>query len=205
MIFVFVGPSGAGKKTVIEKVVRDRPMFHLVVSYTTRPRKDGEVDGVDYHFVTREQFLEMAAKHKFVEHKEVHGGHLYGTPTKELLGTRTTILEIDVEGAKEIKRKFPAAHTIFLLPPSYAALEERLRTRKRDTEEEIAGRLARAVHEVGEASWADHWIINDEAERAARDIKALMVRLALNRHRLFPEYRDPELLRAVLSTFPCAA
>jgi guanylate kinase len=176
-LFVVAGPSGTGKDTLIEEVMKDHDL-HLSVSATTREPRPGEVDGRDYIFVSDEEFESLAARGAFLEWKEVFGrryGTLAGEVDSALASGRDVILEIDVQGAREVKSKVPDAKLIFIMPPSMEELEARLRSRKADGESEISDRIDIAPREmvIGEREF-DVIIVNDDIERAAGELaKAL--------------------------------
>ena len=151
----------------------------LSVSCTTRPPRGTESDGKWYNFVTEEDFQQMVARGEFLEHAQVFGKHWYGTPRKWLEQARAQkkdlVLEIDVQGALQVKRKVPDAMAVFVLPPSRAELEKRIRARGQDSEEEIVRRLERARQEMLSYSSYDFAIINDNLERAGQEAQAIAV------------------------------
>ncbi len=167
--FVVSAPSGTGKTTVCRAVVSRDPAIVFSVSHTTRPPRAGERDGVDYHFVSREEFLRLAGEGAFLEHAE-YRGQLYGTSwaaiEAPLRAGRDVLLEIEVQGARQVRLRRPDARFVFLLPPSLEILEERLRGRGTESEELIARRLAVARQELGEVERYDYVVVNDELERA---------------------------------------
>lgn len=176
---VISGPSGVGKSTVVRKVLEQlEPHVRLSVSATTRAPRPGEVDGVDYHFLSDEEFLERLAAGKFLEAAEVFGrGHWYGTLWAEvsssLAAGKWVILEIDVQGASAVVDRFPEAITIFIRTQSLADLEKRLRSRGTETEEAIERRLAVARGELELADRYRHQVINDDIDAAAKKIVAI--------------------------------
>lgn len=177
-LFVISAPSGTGKTTVLGEVRRRCPGLRFSVSCTTRRPREGEVEGREYRFVTRERFDEMRSKGGFVEWAEVHG-ELYGTPRdfidEQLKGGRDTLLDIDVQGACSIKRIYPDAVTIFLLPPSIEELERRLKGRGTDAPEKIALRLANAKREMAEKGSYDHVVVNDDVSKAASELEKILL------------------------------
>ncbi len=172
MLLIISGPSGVGKTTITRAIERSIPDSVFSVSYTTRPPTGVDVEGVDYHFVTSEEFDRRAAAGEFIE-TAVFAGNKYGTPlgpiTAQVSRGRLMILEIDVEGAKQVKAKLPDAFGLFILPPSEDVLLGRLRDRKREPEDVIQRRFRSAQQEIAEARRCgayDHFIINDDLQRA---------------------------------------
>ncbi len=168
LLFVVSGPSGAGKGTICGEVVR-RTEVELSVSATTRSPRKGEVHGKDYFFMTEEEFLEIVRKDGFVEYVENFGKH-YGTPEafvrEKLKSGRDLILEIDVQGAAKIRRKFPQCVQIFILPPSLEELKRRILSRGTESPESVALRLKQAMDEVECLGTYDYFIVNDQVEQA---------------------------------------
>ena len=171
ILFILSGPSGAGKGTLRERLFRMLDGLSFSVSCTTRAPRPGETDGVDYRFVAEEEFLRRRDAGDFLEWAGVHG-HFYGTLTadvkKALDDGRDILLEIDVQGALQVKKKISGAVTIFVAPPSMKALEERLRGRSTETEQDIALRLCNARREMGESSKYDFTVVNDDIDAAAQ-------------------------------------
>jgi len=176
LVLIISGPSGSGKSTLVKKIL-ELPGTMLSVSCTTRPPRGTESDGKWYNFVTEEDFQQMVARGEFLEHAQVFGKHWYGTPRKWLEQARAQkrdlVLEIDVQGALQVKRKAPDAMAVFVLPPSRAELEKRIRARGQDSEEEIVRRLERARQEMLSYSSYDFAIINDNLERAGQEAQAI--------------------------------
>ena len=178
IMLVVSGPAGSGKGTVNSMLLK-RDDFAFSVSATTRAARPGEVDGVNYHFITRESFLERIDSGDMLEYTE-YCGNFYGTPLKEaeevLRSGKNLILEIEVEGAMNVKRKYPDAVLVLLLPPSYSVQEARLRGRGTETEEKILLRLARAKEEVALADCYDYVVYNydDKADEAAAHILSIV-------------------------------
>lgn len=179
---VICAPSGTGKTTLVRRLEKEFPRFAVSVSCTTRPPREGEVDGVDYAFIGRETFTELRDAGYFAEWAEVHG-NFYGTPlkaTRDLLSAgRDVLFDIDVQGAAQLRRTLPDALFVFLLPPSRAELEKRLRSRGTESGETLRRRLENARTELAQANWFNVWIINDDLERAYGDLAAVYRAAAL--------------------------
>ena len=179
ILTVISGPAGSGKGTVISTLMEKNPKFRYSVSATSREPRPGEINGVNYTFVTKEEFSEMITEGKFLEHAEYVGDY-YGTPVdyiKENVDQGyNIILEIDLQGALQIKSKFREAVLIMLIPPSFKALEERLRGRGTESEDKILQRLARAKEEVGFFESYDYVVINEDGkyEQAAEEINNII-------------------------------
>lgn len=176
LVFIVSGPSGSGKSTLVKKL-RELPGMLFSVSCTTRPPRPTETNGEWYNFVSQEEFQRMVDAGEFLEHAQVFGKHWYGTPRKWLDQARATgqdlVLEIDVQGAEQVKHKLPNAILVFILPPSRAELERRLRQRSEDSAEEVQRRLERARDEMLRYKDYDHVVVNDDAERAGREVQAI--------------------------------
>jgi len=174
---VLTGPSGVGKGTLV-KLLRERhPDLYLSVSATTRSPRDGEVDGQDYFFVSRDRFMAMAEAGDLLEWAEF-AGNCYGTPrqpiVERLARGEQVLLEIELEGARQVKTTFPEAFRVFVLPPSLDELERRLRSRGQDTEAAIERRLARAREEVAAADEFDQQVVNDDLDKALIQLESIM-------------------------------
>ncbi len=176
LVLIVSGPSGSGKSTLVEKILQ-LPGTMLSVSCTTRAPRKTETDGKWYNFVTEAEFQQMVAAGEFLEYAQVFGKNWYGTPRKWLEQARRDrldlVLEIDVQGAVQVKRNLPGAMAVFVLPPSREDLERRIRARGQDSEEEIHRRLDRARQEMLSYSSYDFAIINDDLERAGREVQAI--------------------------------
>ena len=176
-LFVISGASGVGKGTVLELMMKERPDLSFSVSATTRPPRPGEVDGKEYFFVDLDQFRDMVAKDEFLEHAE-YVANSYGTPKayveKKLNEGMNVLLDIEVQGALQVHQKMPEAVMVFIIPPSMAELEKRLRSRGTDSERKIEARLIRAKEEYAAADFYDYIIINDDADKAAKEFSAII-------------------------------
>jgi guanylate kinase len=175
MIYVVSGPSGCGKSTLIRRVLSRLDGVRFSVSHTTRERRKSEVEGKDYYFVTREQFLRMVENNAFVEWAVVHGAH-YGTSRRELgrSGDGDVILDIDVQGAAQVREKIRGAVFIFVLPPSFQALRRRLEERHLDSAASIRKRLATAMKEVRSCGRFDYVVVNDDLATAVRELESIL-------------------------------
>jgi guanylate kinase len=172
-ILVITGPSGVGKGTLIRGLLEQVPGLELAVSATTRKPRDGEVNGVDYHFLSEQDFDRRVAAGEFVEHAE-YAGNRYGTLRSELSRpARGIVLEIDVQGARQVRESLPEAVLIFIEPPSFEDLERRLVARASDRPEQIERRLAAARDELEAAGEFDHRIVNDDLQRALQELSGL--------------------------------
>ena len=188
MLLIISGPSGVGKTTITRGVERGIPDAVFSVSATTRPKTPADVDGVDYHFVTDEEFLRMRANHEFLETADIYGKR-YGTPRawveEHMRRGRLVILEIDVEGAKQVKAKIPGAFGIFVMPPTESVLLERLRSRKREDEAAIQRRFAEAKREIENARSCgvyNVFLVNEKIDEAiARAVAAVNAERARRR------------------------
>lgn len=174
-LIVLTGPSGVGKGTLLRSLRQRHPELYLSISATTRDPRPGEVDGVDYYFLSRPEFQEKIAQDAFVEWAEFAGNY-YGTPRQSLetqmAQGQWVILEIEVEGARQVRRSFPEALLVFVRPPSFAELERRLRGRDRDSEDAIQRRLERAKEELQAADEFDVQVTNAVVEEAIRELEA---------------------------------
>ena len=199
LVLIFSGPSGSGKSTLVQRVL-ELPGTMPSVSCTTRPRRATEASGKCYDFVTSEQFDAMVARGEFLEYARVFGKHSYGTPKKWLDESRSKgidlVLEIDVQGAAQVKEKLPESVAIFILPPSRQELERRLRSRGMDADDEIARRLAKAKGEIELAEkFYDFCVVNDDVERAGREAQAIVTALRCS------SLRRREVVKQVLGSF----
>jgi guanylate kinase len=177
LLFVVSAPSGTGKTTVVEHLVGLTSRLRQSVSYTSRARREGEVDGVDYNFVSRPVFEDMVRQGAFLEWAEIYGD-LYGTSradTERLLSAGTdVVLVIDVQGGRQVRGQVPEAVGVFVLPPTFDALAARLRGRNKDSEAAIARRLATARREVDAVTEYDYVVVNDDLERCVKEVDAII-------------------------------
>lgn len=179
-LVVVTGPSGAGKGTLIRRLVDRRPDLEVAVSATTRARRAGEVDGRDYHFLSEGEFTERVHAGDFLEHVQYVSGHRYGTLHSELerimTGGRSCILELETVGARRVKELLPDTVTVFVCPPSFEELERRLRDRATESTGEIGERLDLARRQAREAGDFDHVVVNDDLERAVEELDRVLTR-----------------------------
>jgi guanylate kinase len=178
LLFVVSAPSGTGKTTVVERLVSILPDLALSRSYTSRPARPGEADGVDYNFITRPRFEEMIAGNAFLEWADVFG-NLYGTSAadaeSQLAAGRDLVLVIDVQGARQVRTRCTGTVGIFVMPPSYDELEQRLRGRSKDRETAIQRRLQTAREEVAAFIEYDYVVVNDELEACVERLRAIVM------------------------------
>jgi guanylate kinase len=178
---VVTGPSGAGKGTLIRRLVERRPDLEVAVSATTRPRRDGETGGRHYHFLSGEEFERRVSGGEFLEHVVFVSGHRYGTLNAEieriLAAGRSCILELETAGARRVKELRPDAVTIFIAAPSFDELERRLRARATESAGEISERLELARRQTLEKDEFDHVVVNDDLDRAVAELGALVDRV----------------------------
>ena len=176
-LYVITAPSGAGKTSLVKALMEREAKLRFSVSFTTRKRRANEIDGRDYHFVSREEFERMIARGDFLEHAEVYD-NAYGTGLRSveeaLRAGELLLLEIDWQGARQVRSRLPAARSIFILPPARAALEARLRARSTDSDAVIARRLQDAAHDIAHWNEFDYVVINDRFEAAVDDLIAIV-------------------------------
>lgn len=199
-LFIIAAASGTGKTSLVKALIEGDERLGVSVSHTTRAPRPGEVDGVNYHFTDREAFLAEVARGHFLEHAEVFG-NLYGTSRtwveQRLEEDHDVILEIDWQGAQIVRQLMPQALSVFILPPSLPALEQRLTGRGTDSDEVIAHRLSEAIADIGHYDEFDYLVINDDFATALADLKAI-VRAARQSHRA-QSRRQAGLIRKLLS------
>jgi guanylate kinase len=176
-IFIVSAASGTGKTTLVSRLSAHQPDIRISISHTTRAPREGEQNGVHYHFVSRTEFEEMIAGNMFIEHANVYGNY-YGTSLKAVESLTqqgfNVILEIDVQGAEQMRRLLPEATSIFILPPSMTELTERLKNRGTDSEDVIAHRLKKSREEIEQSLLFDYVIVNQELTQAEQDLLAII-------------------------------
>ncbi|MBR8839004.1 MAG: guanylate kinase [Stigonema ocellatum SAG 48.90 = DSM 106950] len=176
-LIIFTGPSGVGKGSLMRSLLERHPELYYSVSVTTRPPRPGEINGKDYYFISRSKFEQLVGKREFLEWAEFAGNY-YGTPRepveKQIREGKSVVLEIELEGARQIRATFPSTLSIFILPPSFKELEKRIRGRAKDSEEAISIRLRRAQAEIHAANEFDIQIVNDDFETALNSIEATL-------------------------------
>ncbi len=199
-LYIVSAPSGAGKTSLVKALIDAMPQVRVSVSHTTRAMRPGEVDGVNYHFVDRQHFAELLEHNDFLEHAEVFG-NLYGTSQRALERTLADgydlILEIDWQGAQQVRRLMPQAKSVFILPPTQEALRQRLTNRGQDSEEIIERRMREAVSEMSHYVEYDYLVINDDFAHALDDLKAIFRANQLQQNA--QQRRFGELLRQLLA------
>lgn len=176
-LFTISAPSGAGKTSLVSALLGQVEGLQVSVSHTTRPIRPGEQDGIDYHFVSESEFSRMLSEAAFLEHAKVFG-NLYGTSQhwveEQLAGGADVILEIDWQGAEQVKRLLPEAQSIFILPPSRETLEQRLTQRGQDGRDVIAARMAQAKEEMSHYIESNYLVVNNDFEQALNELKAII-------------------------------
>jgi guanylate kinase len=177
-VFIISAPSGSGKSTLVNEVRQIVPGLDFSVSYTTRSPRGSEKDGLEYFFVSRPEFQEMIDRDEFLEHAEVHG-NCYGTARRFLRQAEANghdlLLDIDVQGGEQIKRKLPQAVSVFILPPDRSTLEKRLRSRSQDAEDVIQRRMVTASREIENYSKYDYILVNDRLDESTEGLKAILL------------------------------
>ncbi len=200
-VYIVSAPSGSGKSTLVKRLLAFDRRLRFSISYTTRPPRGAETQGHQYHYIAREEFEERIARGEFLEHAEVFGKY-YGTHRRYLeeavAAGADLVLDIDVQGARQLKHKLPDAVTVFILPPSRQVLEQRLRDRSEDEEDTIQRRLREAAEEIRNYSWYDYVLVNREVE-ASVEILASIVQSARARRA-----RMEEEIRPILASFECS-
>jgi guanylate kinase len=199
LVIIVSGPSGSGKSTLVQKVL-EMPGTMPSISCTTRGRRATESSGKCYDFVTEAEFEAMIARGEFLEYARVFGRHSYGSPKKWLEESQRLgldlVLEIDVQGASQVKRQLPESVAIFILPPSRQELERRLRSRGQNSDEDIARRLQKARDEIAEfGKYYDYCVVNEDVERAGREVQAIVTALRCTKA------RRQDLVEKLLASF----
>ena len=193
-LYIISAPSGAGKTSLVKKLVENEPQIVVSISHTTRPMRPGEKDGVDYYFTDSESFVKLVSSSAFLEYAQVFDNY-YGTSQQhveqQLLRGLDVILEIDWQGARQIRKLFPDSQSIFILPPSLDALKKRLTNRGQDKEEVINRRMHDAVNEMSHYAEFDYLLVNDDFNRALDELRCIFV---ANRLRQLQQERNLESL-----------
>jgi guanylate kinase len=191
-VFIISAPSGSGKSTLVHRLLASDPGLLFSISYTTRPPRLAETDGIDYKFISRKDFEDRLARGEFLEYAEVFG-HYYGTNRETFESAihqgKDLVLDIDVQGARQLKVAIPEAISIFVLPPSRDILEQRLRSRSQDTEEVIQRRLRGAAEEVRNYTQYDYVLINREIQEASARLASIVEAERLRKARMEEEVR----------------
>jgi guanylate kinase len=197
-VFIISAPSGSGKSTLVARLMNEVAHLTFSVSYTTRKPRGLEIHGQAYHFIEREEFEQRLAANEFLESAEVFGNY-YGTHAEVLTRAQENrqdlVLDIDVQGAAQLKKRIPDAVSVFILPPSRASLEQRLRARSQDDEEVIRRRLADAAREIGNYRLYDYVLVNDDLDVASETLKGIV------RAERVKRVRVEEKIRPILETF----
>ena len=197
-VFIISAPSGSGKSTLVKRLLAELQGLTFSVSYTTRPPRGQEVDGEAYHFISREEFETRISRDEFLEHADVFG-NFYGTHQSALESAREQgldlVLDIDVQGAAQLKKRIPDAVSIFVLAPSRQVLEQRLRSRGQDSEAVVRRRLADAAREIRKYDRYDYVLVNEEVEPAVETLKSIVRAERVRRIRV------EERIRPILNTF----
>ncbi len=186
-IIILSAPSGTGKTTILKKVMPELGPISFSISHTTRAPRTGEENGVDYHFVDTDEFLHLKDQGDFIEWAEVHGNY-YGTSVQSVLGLQAegqdVVLDIDIQGARQVRKKLPESSSIFIIPPSWEEQEKRLRGRGTDDDETIHLRLDNAKKELSDIDLYDFVVVNDTIDKAAAMFKAIILSLRAKQRRL---------------------
>jgi guanylate kinase len=192
-IYVISGPSGSGKSTLIELLIKRIPGIGYSISHTSRKPRDNEVNTVDYHFVNRKTFISMIDDGEFVEWAEIYGD-LYGTSTSSLRGQMNqgldVVMDLDSQGADNIKKHYKDSILIYILPPSLKILEKRLKNRAMDNENVIKTRIKRADAELQNSVWYDYIIINDDLDEALERVKSIVISNRCRNSHMYPQLKE---------------
>lgn len=177
-LIIISGTTCAGKGTVINELLKRNDNLDLIVSYTSRPMRTGDIEGKDYHFISKKEFEWKIANDEFLEYALVHNSHYYGTPKidieKKLASGKDVLLEIEVQGAQIIKQKMPETILIFIMPPSMAELKRRIYSRNKDDEEQIFKRFESAYKEINEVGKYNYVVVNEDLEEAVHKVEAIL-------------------------------
>ena len=197
-VFIVSAPSGSGKSTLVSRLLRRDPLIDFSVSYTTRSRRGNEVEGQSYHYISREDFEQRIKRGEFLEYADVFGNY-YGTHSSVLERARAAgrdlILDIDVQGARQLRQSIPQAVSIFILAPSRETLEVRLRARSEDSEEVIRRRLRKAAEEIRSYEMYDYVLVNDDLNRSVDTLAGIVAAERVRRARV------EQQVKAILATF----
>lgn len=178
-LIIISGTTCAGKGTVINKLIERNKNLQLSISYTSRPKREGEIEGKDYYFVTQDEFEKKIKQDDFLEYAKVHYGAYYGTPKKEienlLAAGKDVILEIDVQGAQQVKDLFPETILIFILAPSMEIVKERIKARGTENSEQIIKRFEKAYREINEINKYNYVVVNDIVEKAVQKVESILI------------------------------
>lgn len=178
-LIIISGTTCAGKGTIVKHLIERNKNLHLSISYTSRPKRNSEIDGKDYYFVSDEEFLKKIENNEFLEYAQVHYGCYYGTPKKEIEEKLNegydVILEIEVDGARQVKELFPETILIFVMAPSMEIIKERIKARNEESAEQIIKRFKRAYQELNEVNKYNYVVVNDNLDEAIRKVEAILI------------------------------
>ena len=203
-LIIISGPSGAGKGTIVNELIKNTNLV-LSISMTTRPKREGEVDGKDYYFVTKQEFAKQIKKGNFLEYANVHGDNYYGTPKDKVLKSiengKDIVLEIDIQGALKVKEKYKEGIFIFIMPPSMRELKNRLIRRNTETLDKVITRFKDAYQEINEVTKYNYVVINDNLEDAVEKVKSIIIaeKCRVDRIEDFDLNSEEELMHELLT------
>ncbi len=203
-LIIISGPSGAGKGTIVNELIKNTNL-NLSISMTTRPKREGEVEGKDYYFVTKQEFAKQIKKGNFLEYANVHGDNYYGTPKDKVLKSlengKDIILEIDIQGALKVKEKYKEGIFIFIMPPSMRELKNRLIRRNTETIDKVITRFKDAYQEINEVTKYNYVVINDTLDEAVEKVKAIILaeKCRVDRIEDFDLNSEEELMHELLT------